>query len=341
MRAAIYNPYLDTLGGGERYTLAFTRVLMNAGFLVNVQWRDPDIKRRFEERFGANLKSVKIVKDIKRGDGYDICFWLSDGSIPLLRARKNFLHFQFPFRDVNGKSLINKMKLIRINKVICNSYFTKSFIDQEYGVQSIVIYPPVDVGKIKPKRKENIILYVGRFSQLEQAKNQHILVEVFKRLVSSGIKNWKLILAGGKEVGAYEYLKKLKKSIKNYTILILENPKFDELIDLYGKAKIFWSAAGFGVNEKKEPKKVEHFGISIVEAMAGGCVPLVFSAGGPREIIEDEETGYFWKKQGDLLKKTKLLIQNNKLLGNLSKNARLASFVYEYERFEAEVSEII
>ena len=180
MKAAFFNPYLDTLGGGERYTISFAKVLTDNEYVVDVQWKDTSIKEKLEERFGINLERVNFVKDIKRGDGYDVCFWVSDGSIPILRARKNFLHFQFPFKDVNGRSLINKMKLIRINKIICNSYFTKSFIDQEYGVDSTVIYPPVDVGKIRPKRKENIILSVGRFSQLTQAKSQHILLEVFK-----------------------------------------------------------------------------------------------------------------------------------------------------------------
>jgi len=80
-------------------------------------------------------------------------------------------------------NLINKMKFIRIEKVICNSFFTKKFVDIEYGINSIVIYPPVDVVKIKPKRKENIILSVGRFSQLTQAKRQDVLIRTFKRFL--------------------------------------------------------------------------------------------------------------------------------------------------------------
>ena len=134
MRAAIYNPYLDTLGGGERYSMAFATVLAKKGYRVDVEWKSKAIKGKLEERFGLKLEGINIVKDVKRGDGYDICFWVSDGSIPLLRARKNFLHFQFPFQNVNGKTLLNKMKLFRINKFICNSFFTKGYIDKEYGV---------------------------------------------------------------------------------------------------------------------------------------------------------------------------------------------------------------
>lgn len=340
MRAAFFNPYLDTLGGGERYTMSFAKVLLDNGFKVDVQWKSLGISEKLEERFGLKLNSINYVRDIKRGDGYDVCFWVSDGSIPLLRSRKNFLHFQFPFKDVNGRSLINKMKLFRINKIVCNSYFTKSFIDQEYGVDSEVIYPPVDVASIRPKRKENIILSVGRFSQLTQAKNQHILVETFKK-IARRYPDWRLILAGGSDVGVDDYLRKLIKSSSAYPIEIIENPDFEKIKDLYGKSKIYWTATGFGINEKTEPKKVEHFGIAVVEAMSGGCVPLAYSAGGHKETIVEDENGFLWKKIPELTKKTKTLLDNPKKLREISANAKEDARVYEYNRFEGDVLDLL
>ncbi|MGB6882173.1 MAG: glycosyltransferase family 4 protein, partial [Microgenomates group bacterium] len=241
MRAAIYNPYLDTLGGGERYSMGVARALANKGCRVNVEWKDSSIKERLEKRFGIDLSGVDFVKDVVRGDGYDVCFWVSDGSIPILRARRNFLHFQVPFHDTNGKTLLNRMKFFRIEKVICNSYFTKKFIDKEYGVDSIVVYPPVDVEKIKPKRKENLIVSIGRFSQLKQAKRQDILIKTFKRFFDSGFNDWELVLAGGTEVGVDDYIKKLRRLAKGHPVRILESPSFSQIMELYGKAKIFWS----------------------------------------------------------------------------------------------------
>jgi glycosyltransferase involved in cell wall biosynthesis len=201
MKAAIHNQYLDTLGGGERYTLFFAKALKELGFDVYVEWYDTEILDKSKNKFGESFDFIKIVDDIKRGDGYDLTLWISDGSIPTLRSRKNIIHFQVPFRGVNGNSLINKMKLYRVNKIICNSLFTKKIIDHEYGVKSLIVYPPVDTKNIKPLKKENIILFVGRFSGLMQSKGQHVLVEVFKKMYQKGdLKNWKLILAGGTEV---------------------------------------------------------------------------------------------------------------------------------------------
>jgi glycosyltransferase involved in cell wall biosynthesis len=337
MKAAIFNPYLDTLGGGERYTLTFAKVLSDNGWEVDLEWKDVRIKKSLEDRFGMDLTKINIVNDIKRGDGYDLCFWVSDGSIPALKARKNILHFQVPFQNVNGRSLLNKMKLFRVSKVICNSNFTKKFIDREYGINSLVVYPPVDTVSIKPKRKENIILYVGRFSQLTQSKRQDILVSAFKKLLNKGLVDWKLILTGGVEVGVDNYLEELKKMSKDHPIEIIPSPDFETLKDLYGKAKIFWSASGFGVNENKNPEKVEHFGMTVVEAMAAGAVPIVYNAGGHKEIIVEAENGQLWETTANLIKQTWNLINNNKSLRGLAAKARGSSEKYSETGFEKKI----
>jgi len=341
MRAAIYNPYLDTLGGGERYSISFAKVLAQAGYAVDVQWDKQSIKGKLENRFGIKLDGINLIPDVKRGSGYDVCFWVSDGSIPILGARKNFLHFQFPFKGVKGRSLLNKMKLFRINKIIVNSNFTKGFIDEEYGVDSIVIYPPVDTAKFSSGKKENLILFVGRFSQLEQAKNQHVLVQAFKKFFDLRAGDWELVLAGGVEVGVDGYFNRLQKSAEGYPIKIIKSPDFQELKGLYGRAKLFWSAVGFRVNEAKEPKKVEHFGITVVEAMAAGAIPIVYDAGGYREIVKHEGNGFLWKTQGQLLKFTKKAMEDKVITKKLAWQARQDANRYSYEEFEKKILAII
>lgn len=353
MKAAIHNQYLDTLGGGERYTLTFAKVLAKAGYSVDVTWQDPSIKSlineqvdfsvksKLEHRFGLDLTDVNFVEDIRRGDGYDVCFWVSDGSIPTLRARKNFLHFQVPFHHVGGNNLLNKMKLFRIDKIICNSQFTKKIVDREYGVEGVVVYPPVPVDKIKARRKENIILSVGRFSQLKQTKHQDILVKAFRKLFDSGFEDWKLVLAGGAEVGVGGYIKKLEKMAEGYPIEIIKSPDFRTLKDLYGRAKIFWTASGFGEDEEKNPEKVEHFGIVVVEAMAAGAVPFAYDAGGFKETIDNKYNGFLWNSASDLLRSTKKLLGNLGSIRTISKNARDNSKNFSEEEFEKRIISLL
>lgn len=341
MKAAIYNPYLETLGGGERYTMSFASVLDELGYQVEIEWDDESILTKIQDRFGLTLPKVRVVSDIKKGEDYEICLWVSDGSIPMLRARKNYLHFQMPFKDVDGRSLINRMKMFRIEKIICNSYFTKSFIDKEYAGEKIVIYPPVATDAFKAKKKEKLIVYLGRFSQLTQTKNQDILVERFKSFYDSGYRDWKMILAGGIEVGVDDYVDNLRDEADGYPIRFIESPSFSELIELLGRASIFWSAAGYDVDENEQPDRVEHFGISTVEAMSSGAVPIVYNAGGQKEIIENEKNGFLWSDKNQLTSITKRLTKDNELLKRISKEAVKDSKIYEYDRFRAQVEDII
>ena len=347
MKAAIKNPYLDTLGGGERYTVGVVKTLLDLGYKVDLEWEDPSIVAKLEERFGTKLDGLEIIKDINRGDGYDVCFWVSDGSIPTLRSRKNILHFQFPFHHIGGNNLLNKMKLFRVDHIICNSEFTKKIIDQEYGVESLVIYPPIDLDKIKHKRKENIILYVGRFSNLVQSKGQDILINAFKEFCTGEkfndvkLDNWKLILAGGTEVGVSDGLKSLKDLSKGFPIEFIENPKYSELCNLYGRARFFWSASGFGADEENNPEKLEHFGITTVEAMAGGAVPIVYNGGGQREIVKNNVNGILWSNQSDLVGETKKLINDTKISFAMSKESRASAEKFSYERFKEKIISII
>lgn len=341
MKAAIYNPYLDTLGGGERYAMTFAKVLREGGYKVYVEWYDDLIKEKLESRFGIDLEDINFVDNIKRGDGYDVCFWVSDGSIPALKARKNFLHFQIPFVNVSGKSLINKFKLARIEEIICNSLFTKKYIDKEYGVNSMVLYPPVDTKSFKSSRKENMVLAVGRFSQLTQAKKQDVLIKVFKKMVDRDLVGWRLVLVGGSEVGAEKYLKKLKKMIGEYPIEIIESPKFRKLKQLYKSAKIFWSASGYGVDEEKEPMRVEHFGISVVEAMSAGCVPVVYRAGGHKEIVKNDVNGFLWKSLRGLANMTNRLIKQPANLRKIRENLQESASKYSVTTFTKELKRLV
>ncbi len=343
MKAALFDPYLDTLGGGERYLVGVARVLESLGFDVFLEWSDEGILEKLEQRFGVKLDRTFVLGNIKRGLGFDFCFWFSDGSVPFLLAKKNFLHFQVPFREVNGKSVKNRIKFLSIDKIIVNSLFTKRVIDEEFSVSSDVVYPPVDVDSFfnKSTKKENVIVSVGRFSQLKQAKSQDVLVKVFKDMIKRGlIKDWKLVLAGGTEVGSSAYIGELKKESLGYPIEFLESPPFDKLVETYLRSKIFWSASGFGVDENKSPDKVEHFGITLVEAMASRVFPIAFAAGGHKEIIENGKSGFLWKDERELVDLT-LLVINKKLYLKREDNLVKRSKMFSYEAFSDKMKNLL
>ena len=111
---------------------------------------------------------------------------------------------------------------------------------------------------------------------------------------------------------------------------------------IYKRAKIYWHAAGFGQDLEKFPERAEHFGITTLEAMAAGEVPLVYSAGGQKDIINNGKNGYLWKTQKQLLDQTLKLIGNTSLLSNFSNFAvkRAADFSVKsfYDKLEKIIS---
>ena len=321
-KAALYTPYADTLGGGERYLLTLAQILLDLGWQVEATIDDNELLAKSRQRFNLPLKNLDIIskKNLDRGGlrgalshrQYDLLFWVSDGSIPTMMAKKNWLHFQVPFHNLNGRSLFNIIKLKSIDKIICNSYFTKKIIDQEYGTRASVWYPPVAINDFSPGKKENIIVAVGRFETTMNVKRQDVLVSVFKKGVDEGLSNWKLILIGG-SLGREkdnQYLQKLKKQAHGYPVEFRVNAPFRQLKETYGLAKIFWHAAGYGINEEKEPERVEHFGMTTIEAMAAGCWPLVYNAGGQKEIFSkfSQKNLCLWNSKEELLTKTKKII---------------------------------
>jgi glycosyltransferase involved in cell wall biosynthesis len=338
-KALIVNPYWDTLGGGERYTATLIRLLLHHGWQVDLDWADDTLSAKIMARFGLDISACRLVSDTNTEE-YDLAFWVSDGSVPTSFAKKTIIHLQFPFHGIGGGSPLNFIKS-RFYTFVVNSRFTKSFIDSEYHVNSRVIYPPVATADFKPGKKENMILYVGRFSHLTQAKGQEILVSAFKH-ITQNLPGWHLVLAGGTSVGTHpQDMENLKKSLAGFPIRLVADPAFTALKNLYSKAAIFWSAAGFGVDETTDPTRVEHFGITVVEAMAAGAVPVITQKGGFREIVSPGVDGFLWSDPADLEHTTVSLVGDPPRLQQMSRAAVAKSKIFDMERFDADFSRLI
>lgn len=182
-KAALYNPYLDILGGGERHILSIMQVLEKDGYDVDIFWNTnlaPEIETKFgltfqnlqfrQNIFGEGLNSIQKAIELKK---YDIFLYVTDGSYFGSFAKQNFVFCMVPDKKLYSQSMLNKLK--RINwRFITNSRFTQYHL-KNWGIQATVVYPYLDSQfldtKIENIKKDKIILSVGRFFDIFILKN--------------------------------------------------------------------------------------------------------------------------------------------------------------------------
>jgi glycosyltransferase involved in cell wall biosynthesis len=354
MKVGIYSPYLDTVGGGERYMLTIAEALSeknDVDIILDTHLQALDLEsitKKVSQLLGLDLKRINFIKApfgkntnfldrLNFTKKYDLFFYLTDGSIFYSSAKSSILHIQSPL-TVSNISLWNKIKQSSWKLIIYNSQFTKEHCQKFWGINGEVLYPPVSTEIFKTGKKKNQILTVGRFFGHLRDKKHSLMISSFKKIYDSGtIKDWSFHLAGGAGEGDLNYVKELEELSKGYPIFIHPNLEFSLLTTLYSESSIYWHAAGFG---ETDPSKMEHFGITTVEAMASGCVPVVINLGGQKEIVDNSENGLLWNTPDEMENLTLKLIHDEKLLRNLSKAAQLKSSQFSKQKFTQSINNI-
>ncbi len=355
MKIGIFDPYLNDLGGGEKYMMTIAECLSDK-HEVFVFWDNKEDVDELKNRFSLNLDKVALVKNIfspkvsqlKRffeTRKYDAIIFLSDGSFPFSLSKKLFVHLQQPLEGINASSWKDTVKLRRITKVFYNSEYTKSFNDKRLpGISDVVIYPPVKL-LAKNITKDNLILHVGRFRVknvgVEDYKKQGTMIGAFKKMIDEGLKDWKFVIAASVKKEDEGKFSQLREIAHGYPIEFLVNKSNDELWNTYNKAKIYWHASGFGEDLQKHPEFAEHFGISTVEAMGAGAIPVVINQGGQKEIVTEGRNGFLWNTITELQVKTKKLINNEKFLNDMADEARIRAKDFSKEKFCQKIKQLV
>lgn len=209
----------------------------------------------------------------------------------------------------------------KINYWIANSKNVARRIKKFYGKDSTVIYPPIEVEKIrkatKDLKQEDYLIVVSR---LVGAKGLEETARVMENL---GI-NLKIV---GESHGFADVEEKLKK-LSGGNIELTGRVSDEKMHKLLGKAKGFIALA-----------KDEDFGMTVVEAQAAGLPVIAFNGGGYKESVIEGKTGIFVdstdEKTLEPAVKKLLNIKWNKeeIVKNAEKFSRL--------RFEKEIEEYV
>ncbi|BDC19947.1 glycosyl transferase [Acidianus sp. HS-5] len=293
------------LGGSERVAVAVLNTLKSLGFKVKLvtlnidiekvkKWDNnfvvPDeiIVKHFPVKFGLYKalytsmltkpgNTFSTIGDITNAGYSYIHFpWSLTDNLKKIHAEddepyiKNMRAYFLPYKYIHGL-FFSRSK----TKLLANSSWTGKILEIS-GYSYDVLYPPVETSeylKIKGERNPKLVLSISRIAP---EKNLNNLFSVAKIL-----KDYTFILLGSSG-RSKKYLEEVKSTADNLgNVKIIEDFTRDELLKYLGTAKIYF-----------HPKVNEHFGISVVEAMSAGLIPVVHKSGGAwLDIVKEGKYG--------------------------------------------------
>ncbi len=156
-----------------------------------------------------------------------------------------------------------------MDRIIANSKTVQKRVKQYLNLDSIVIYPPCNIGRFAWQESGDYYLSCAR---LEPYKRVATIVQAFLKMPDKKL----VVASGGREL---EPLKKLAENASNISFTgWLEEKKLARLV-------------GNAIATIYIPVE-EDFGISPVESMAAGKPVIGVAEGGLLETVLHEKTGY-------------------------------------------------
>jgi glycosyltransferase involved in cell wall biosynthesis len=171
--------------------------------------------------------------------------------------------------------------MIKNSTVLTNSEYSRKAIHKTFTIDSTVLSPPVDVDLFRKavlfsstNVRDDTILVISRFHPSKKIENAIRLAELLKQ---NGIARSMKIVGNlsPRMIGYYTYLKEMvqDKHLSDY-VTFQVNVSFNKLLSLMCESKVYF-----------HPLPGEPFGISTVEAMSAGLIPVVPGLGGHTEFV--------------------------------------------------------
>jgi glycosyltransferase involved in cell wall biosynthesis len=352
---ALWNPYLDIVGGGEKHALQICEYFVQHGYDLTIFW-DSDIRKSLEDKLAiklpANIRwlpkltSYSPLKKLSMLRTFDMLVYVTDGSYFFSGAKHTIAFCMVPERKIYKMNLKNRLRTLGWQWV-CNSQFTQQHLEN-WGINASVIYPIVSLPTVKPRNQHSgtslTFLSVGRFFTHLHSKRHDAAVAWFVNFVTHHptFAASKLILVGGLKKEDQRYFDSLRKLSINYPNVIFKtNIPSQELENWYLRSDYYLHFAGWQVNESTHPERTEHLGITPLEAMSYGCIPFCYKSGGIREFVHDGENGFTFKTLDELSQKVIKIHRHEKDQIHIREKAReTVEKVFSAEAFEKSMNDI-
>lgn len=162
--------------------------------------------------------------------------------------------------------------------IVCMTNYTQSVLRQAYELPANlpVIYPPVDVSRFlcrNPSREPSVVT-IGRFGGGKRQLEQILLAE---RLPNTLFRIVGFVSDSDYYESCAQYV--IANGLRN--VDLFPDAPFEQMVTILQSSKYFLHTL---INEP--------FGLTAVEAIAAGCLPIVHDSGGSRETVPVPELRY-------------------------------------------------
>ena len=223
-------------------------------------------------------------------------------------------------------------KMMRNTTVLTNSQFSRDAILKIFGVNSRVLYPPVDTDAFSSaaasEEREDSVLVISRFHPSKKIENA---IHLAKLLKQNGIAKCVRIAGNISPAGAayYAHLRGLAERYDLGDFVRFEpNVRFTGLLEMMRQSKVYL-----------HPLPGEPFGMSTVEAMSAGLVPVVPDLGGHTEFVPAKYQFHTFGQGVDAVAKALEAPSSERAL--LSRSAQKYSVANYVKQFQQIVSELL
>ena len=364
MKVLLIHPRLSVKGGGERVAIHSILAATKAGHEVSLLSEEfdeasfadfygcPGLFDKVDRFYYPAFKPVlgprfllyqrliyhwlRIRKAVSR-DSFDIVLSTQDiGYVPSTHAPviqycyfpEYFSHLQTGSSPVwrlyyRPASTYYRNRVRRVGILLSVSDFTRGFVAKKWERDSKTVYPPCPVEDYSEftnvKSRENLVVTIGR---IVPEKRFHLFIELARIVPKT-----RFVAIGSLSDETSAYYDQLKKSAPENVSFVLSPLR--KVKDILARAMAYVHCA-----------ENEHFGITIVEAMAAGCVPIVHDSGGPKEIVTSD-VGFRWSNLSVAARQIVMLAENDSLRRELSATASVRARQFRPEVFESEMTRIL
>jgi len=314
LKIGVFHPSLDLYGGAEVVAVVVANTLVennhDVTLFVNNRINQKQVEEMIGERVSPSIRAVinqpflnprgifHLYESAIRSrvfkskcdvliDTYSCCVfpWIDVSYIHFPYINNYEFSPRFPYLKTPHLRQIIAVPYVALEKnlenfddklILTNSEFTAKATRESLKTNSDVLYPPIPQtfyadGVDAGKRREDLVVTTARFGQGKG-------VELVPEIAGFTEKGIKFVMIGlAHDINVVEQVKRSVKRLElEDRVKIITNASRKEIKSYLAKAKIYLHTT-----------KMEHFGISIAEAMAMGCLPVVHDSGGAPEFVPD------------------------------------------------------